>query len=213
MRGVDSNSAERAKIIQAILDRAPEGTDKKSLKEILETSGIKDITGYGRVVHAEMEAIISCARNAVSCRDATMYCTTFPCHNCAKHIIAAGVKNVVFIEPYRKSKAAEFHSDSIRVEPQSVRDRITEAAEAPDSSKPLVDFRPFIGVGPRQFFDLFSMRLSSGYPLVRKKSSGQVVQWTREKASLRLKMYPLAYLDLEAVAFSQLEQFMNQSAR
>ena len=44
--------------------------------------------------HAEMEALLSCARSGVSTRGATLYSTTFPCHNCAKHIIAAGVARV-----------------------------------------------------------------------------------------------------------------------
>ena len=158
-----------------------------------------------------MEAIISCARNALSCRGAIMYCTTFPCHNCAKHIVAAGIEQVFFIEPYPKSKAAEFHSDSIKVEPQSVRDRTRDSAETPDDSKAVVDFRPFIGVGPRQFFDLFSMILSSGYPLKRKDMTGHVIQWTPDNASVRVKMYPLSYLELEAVAFTRLEEFLSKS--
>lgn len=33
-----------------------------------------------------------CAWNNDSARGATFYFTTFPCHNCAKQIIAAGVK-------------------------------------------------------------------------------------------------------------------------
>lgn len=209
-RGVDSNAAEKAKIIDSVLRRAPEGTDKKTLREVLEASPIKDITGYGRVVHAEMEAIISCARNALSCRGATMYCTTFPCHNCAKHIIAAGIERVFFIEPYPKSKAAEYHSDSIKVEPQSIRDRKRDSAETPEESKIVVDFRPFIGVGPRQFFDLFSMTLSSGYLLTRKDSTGYVAQWTPDHASVRVQMYPLSYLELEAVALSRLEKFLTK---
>ncbi|MDN3612645.1 hypothetical protein QWZ16_23945 [Vibrio ostreicida] len=26
----------------------------------------------------------------------------FPCHNCAKHIVASGIKRVVYVEPYPK---------------------------------------------------------------------------------------------------------------
>ena len=38
-----------------------------------------------------------CARNGIPTRGCSMYMTTFPCHNCAKHIIAAGIKKVTFI--------------------------------------------------------------------------------------------------------------------
>jgi deoxycytidylate deaminase len=60
-----------------------------------------------------MEALMSCARRGITSIGATVYCTTFPCHNCAKHIVAAGIARVVFVEPYSKSKALDFHDDSI----------------------------------------------------------------------------------------------------
>ena len=60
-----------------------------------------------------MEELLFCARNTVDTRRATLYTTTFPCHNCAKHIIAAGIARVVYVEPYPKSKAMEFHGDAL----------------------------------------------------------------------------------------------------
>lgn len=147
-----------------------------------------DITEYGRMVHAEMEALLSLARNNVSSKGATLYCTTFPCHNCAKHIVAAGLERVVYIEPYPKSKAAEFHSDSIRL------------GFSDDDGT--VHFEPFVGVGPRRFFDLFSMRLGSGYPLKRKDNEGQIVQWKQEASRLRIQMLPCSYVELELIASS-----------
>ncbi|MCB2462707.1 hypothetical protein KQ705_15750, partial [Listeria monocytogenes] len=77
------------------------------------------------------------------------YCTTFPCHNCAKPILAAGITRVVYVEPYPKSRALEFHSESIHLKSQ--------LDEKHDEK--LVAFEPFIGVGPRRFLDLFSMNL------------------------------------------------------
>jgi deoxycytidylate deaminase len=50
-----------------------------------------DLTEFGRAVHAEMEALLCCARSGVSPRFGSLFTTTFPCHNCAKHIIAAGI--------------------------------------------------------------------------------------------------------------------------
>jgi len=41
------------------------GIDRNDLLELIESSSIKDLTEYGRVVHAEMEAMLSCARNGI----------------------------------------------------------------------------------------------------------------------------------------------------
>jgi deoxycytidylate deaminase len=189
MRGEDKNKIEQQRIIEDILLRAGEAvTDPDKLRTALEESRLADITEYGRMVHAEMEALLSLARNNVSSRGATLYCTTFPCHNCAKHIVAAGITQVVYIEPYPKSKAAEFHSDSVRL------------GFAADASTVL--FEPFVGVGPRRFFDLFSMRLGSGYPLKRKDDAGQVVSWKQEGSRLRIQMLPCSYVELELIASS-----------
>ena len=117
-RSEDSNKSEQNEIINGIISKMSEKqcTSEEQinrLRDILEKSRIRDLTEFGRVVHAEMEAILSCGRSGISCLDGTLYCTTFPCHNCAKHIIASGIKRVVYVEPYPKSKALEFHSDSI----------------------------------------------------------------------------------------------------
>ena len=197
-RGEDSNKIEQIKIIDQILDAVgPDLVERERLREALMTSRIKDITEYGRVVHAEMEALLCCSRNHVSARRATLYCTTFSCHNCAKHIIAAGVIKVVYIEPYPKSKAVEFHSDSISL--------------GFTKQESTVQFEPFVGVGPRRFFDLFSMQLGSGYSLERKKSTGQVVQWEPENAELRIPMIPISYLGLELLASSMFEKFIEKA--
>jgi deoxycytidylate deaminase len=133
------------------IDKQIEGlTDRAALIDhaatLLEDASIMDITEYGRAVHAEMEAILSCARSGQSTRDATLYCTTFPCHNCAKHIIDAGICRVVYVQPYPKSKAEDLHGDAILFKGGSVK---------PSSDiRKAVRFEPFDGVGPRRFFDL-----------------------------------------------------------
>ncbi len=194
-RGEDSNRIEQRKIIDGIVEKAAaQGIDPDNLKRALEQSRIRDLTEYGRVVHAEMEALLSCARNNVSTRQAHLFSTTFPCHNCAKHIIAAGIARVVFIEPYQKSKAVEFHTDSISV-----------GFEPADKT---VHFEPFVGIGPRRFFDLFSVRLGAGYPLKRKDDDGLVIPWELSKASmLRVQMLPGSYLDLEREAKAQFDKY------
>ena len=201
MRGEDSNKLAQLEIIDEIVEvvRTNVGNaDDVKLRKALLKSSIADLTEFGRVVHAEMEALLACARNRVSTRGATVYCTTFPCHNCAKHIVASGVSRVVYIEPYEKSKAFVLHPDSIA------------AAEPGENYPGKVRFEPFVGVGPRKFFDLFSMKHGSGYPLERKnRQDGKRKEWSIASSQLRLQLKPTDYTRLEFEAgtvFSHLMQ-------
>lgn len=181
--GSDSNVKEKNIIIQDILKEVPENL-KEEFEKHLKNSKIKYITEYGRVVHAEMEAILACARSNINTQDGILYCTTFPCHNCAKHIIASGIKKVFYIEPYPKSKAFDFHPDSITTPENSM-----------DNNR--VVFEPFVGVGPRCFFNLFSISLGIGYKVQRKDSHGDIIQWQRSNGKIRMQMLPSSYIDRE----------------
>ncbi len=187
IKGYDSNKKEKNNIIADILDTLHiYDEDRIEALSSLRDSKIHSITEYGRAVHAEMEALLSCGRKNLSAVGGTLYCTTFPCHNCAKHIIAAGIKKVVYVEPYEKSKAIENHADAI-------------SRGFPELDE-TVNFVPFVGVGPRRFFDLFSTKLGSGYPIERKKKDGTVVDWTPQKAVLRTPLQPITYFEREADA-------------
>ena len=63
----------------------------------------EDETGhtYPCVLHAEANAITKVARSNNSSDGATLYVTSSPCIECAKLIIQAGIKRVVFSEYYR----------------------------------------------------------------------------------------------------------------
>lgn len=56
-----------------------------------------------RTVHAEANAIAFAARHGVAVEGATLYCTYSPCLECAKLIINAGIKRVIYETPYRKT--------------------------------------------------------------------------------------------------------------
>lgn len=191
--GGDSNEIEKSRIAEDVVKRVlGDAADQQELSDAMDRlrgSKLMNITEYGRAVHAEMEALLAAARNGVSVRNGLLYTTTYPCHNCAKHIIAAGIKTVIFIEPYPKSYATVLHSDAISNDGKS------------HESK--VQFRQFVGIGPRRFIDLFSMRLSSGRTLVRKQN-GKVVDWSRSSAELRVPMTPLSYLDAEVALVTEL---------
>lgn len=59
------------------------------------------------VLHAEANAISKVARSGNSSEGATLYVTSSPCIECAKLIIQAGIKRVVFYEKYRTLDGCE----------------------------------------------------------------------------------------------------------
>lgn len=105
-----------------------------------------DIGEFSRPVHAEMAALIDAARRGVAVNGHSLYVTAFPCHNCAKHIIAAGISRVIYLEPYPKSRAGSLHGEELEL--QSV-----SGAAIPNK----VACYAFSGIAPRQYRQLFSM--------------------------------------------------------
>ena len=183
MIGYDSNKFQQNILIENLLNTFDIPITDET-KEKVKQAGIGDLTEYGRVVHGEMEALLTCSRNNISCRDATLYVTTFPCHNCAKHIIAAGITRVVYIEPYPKSKAITFYK--------------REISDHRENEK--VVFEPFTGVGPRRFNDLFAISSIRWYAKKRKDKDGKTIEWVREKAELRNPIQTFNYIEAEEAA-------------
>lgn len=126
---------------------------------------------YVRAVHAEMGAIADAARHGIPIAGCTLYTTTFPCHDCTKHIVAAGIQRVVYIEPYRKSLVQELYTDSVIVDPG-------------DSPSEKIRFEPFVGVAPRRYSDLFGLTTTK-----RKAKDGSLLQWKAAEATPRLPEY------------------------
>ena len=58
-------------------------------------------------VHAEENALLQAAAHGVAVRGATLYCTYCPCSYCAKHIINAGLQEVVYREGYAHNTVTE----------------------------------------------------------------------------------------------------------
>ena len=65
-----------------------------------------------------MDALLSAARSGAKTGGTRLYVTTFPCHNCARHIVSAGVGEVRTFEPYLKSQAIPLHGDAIVTNPK-----------------------------------------------------------------------------------------------
>ena len=64
-------------------------------------------------IHAEQNAIIQAAKLGISIEGATMYCTHQPCVVCSKILINAGIKRIVYANPYPDKLAQEMlHADT-----------------------------------------------------------------------------------------------------
>ena len=61
-----------------------------------------------RTLHAEQNAIIQAALHGVSVEDGTLYVTHQPCLTCAKMIINAGIRRVVYAGHYPDENAVAF---------------------------------------------------------------------------------------------------------
>ena len=110
-------------------------------------------------------------------------------HICAKHIVSAGIKRVIYIEPYPKSLATQLYPDSIMVEPLS-------------KDGYHVMFEPFVGVSPIQYMSLFTM-------LERKDANGFLTGLDAQSASPRSQSSPPTYLRNEKESLFWLERLMN----
>ncbi|MDE2175084.1 MAG: hypothetical protein KGJ54_07335 [Betaproteobacteria bacterium] len=123
------------------------GTNIDQVATSLKGSRVKSLIEFSRAVHAEMGALMSLVRSGTKLdSEATLFSTTYPCHNCARHIVAAGISRVVYLEPYAKSLAINLHADSIadNLPPEEIGDRVV--------------FQPYQGVSPRLYAEAFLKR-------------------------------------------------------
>ena len=63
--------------------------------------------GCIRTVHAETNCICTAAKLGISTKGSTLYCTSSPCYTCAKLLVNAGVKKVVYLDAYRDPSGIE----------------------------------------------------------------------------------------------------------
>lgn len=59
-----------------------------------------------RTIHAEVNAVLQCAKYGIATQGSEVYVTHFPCLNCTKTLIQAGIKRVNYIEDYRNNPYA-----------------------------------------------------------------------------------------------------------
>ncbi|TYR82347.1 ComE operon protein 2 [Priestia megaterium] len=71
-----------------------------------------------RTIHAEVNALLQCAKFGVKTEGAEVYVTHFPCLNCCKALIQAGIKTVYYANDYKNHPYAIelFEQSGVKVE-------------------------------------------------------------------------------------------------
>ncbi len=146
------------RIIETLIDSGVEIKDKeKTLADVLKNRRLRGLIEFSRSIHAEMHAILNALKSAgTRINKGKLYVTTFPCHSCARHIVASGIGEVFYIEPYKKSLAMKLHEDSM-----------TESET--DLNK--VRVLPYEGVAPSRYLSFFRMQ-----PDTRKQKDGKAIR-------------------------------------
>jgi deoxycytidylate deaminase len=196
LRGECKNVTHKNEIIEDILSKIKDSLDstieadkeKNTLtlvqdknQVIMETIGtvirdskFKSIIEYSRSIHAEMHAIvIGSQMTGNKMINGDLYCTTYPCHNCARHIVLAGIKNIYYIEPYKKSLCLTLHDDSLTEDENEIKK---------------VRILPYDGVSPRRYLQFFSMIKDE-----RKNDDGTL------KSKVKSIAYPKKRLSLQSL--------------
>jgi deoxycytidylate deaminase len=199
LRALDQE-ADNAKIDEHLTQLVQFLTTDSAVSQLVHSSELKGIGEYGRAVHAEMDALLTCARLGIEVKGKRLFTTTFPCHNCTRHLIAAGVSSVTYIEPYPKSRARDLHSDAICF----IEDEGKKSGRIP--------FLPFVGIGPRRYLDLFSLDLSTGRKIKRKEDDGAARFPKRASRPPRVPMLPFSYLESESKLLQEHEDVLNMEA-
>ncbi|ELB2080937.1 TPA: deoxycytidylate deaminase [Vibrio parahaemolyticus] len=140
---LDQNNSElnHTNLSEYGINFSPELVDS-IVNSIYKESRLGSLIEFSRSIHAEMDAITTLARvSGENTQGKILYTTTYPCHNCARHIVASGIEKVIYIEPYEKSLALDLHDDSI-------------VDNSDDATGKLI-FTTFEGVAPRRYQKLF----------------------------------------------------------
>ncbi len=190
--GVCNNDQEKKRLSELIVDELINGSvlvsenRERAKNLVLGNKKIRGLIEFSRSIHAEMQAILAAGHLAGNrIRGGKLYCTTYPCHSCARHIVAAGIAEVYYIEPYRKSLATKLHSDSI-----------TE--DENDAGK--LRILPYDGVAPSRFLKLFRTLPDS------RKSEGKMLKVDPKTAAPRFDKTLAALPELEAFVVKGLKE-------
>lgn len=187
------------KLVDALVSAGFVATGNRSaaVDAVIDDSRVKDLIEFSRAVHAEMHALLGASRVAGErIVNGKLFVTTYPCHSCARHLVAAGITEVVYIEPYRKSLATRLHGDAL--------------TESVDETRK-VRILQFDGVAPRRFIDLFehANRKAKGVLRLPSKSDARPATHTSLKAIPRLEEVVVAEVEQKKLNLPRLIEVTN----
>lgn len=97
-------------------------------------------TKYPYVCHAEMNAILN--KNSSDVKNCTMFVALFPCNECAKMIIQAGIKKIIYMaDKYKEKEAYKASKELLKMA------RIECEVFIPKKPQIVIDFKHLDGVG------------------------------------------------------------------
>lgn len=171
-------------IIESLGKYIPEAQRINAIATVIKDKRLRGLIEFSRSIHAEMHAILTALK---SCGDRVqggmLFVTTYPCHSCARHIVASGIKEVYYIEPYKKSLATKLHDDAVS-------ERETDLGK--------VRILPYDGVAPTKYLSLFRMSPDS------RKKDGKVIRISPKNGLPRLEKSLEALPALEALVVASL---------
>jgi deoxycytidylate deaminase len=173
-------------VVDALGPLVSDSNREAAIRSVKSDKKLRSLIEFSRSIHAEMHAILTALRQKGDrVRGGRIYVTTYPCHSCARHIIAAGISEVYYIEPYKKSLATRLHGDAM-----------TESEEAVDKVRLL----PYDGVAPTRFLSLFKMKRDS------RKHNGKVVRIAPDHGTPKVEKSLEALPALEALVVESLRR-------
>ena len=176
---------------QELLARAEADHSGSSMLDGARVSALIEFT---RCLHAEQAAIINSARSGVSTQGAILYTTTFPCHECAKMIIGAGITEVHYIEPYPKSLVDRLYRDMIETSPSLTGDGGLVNNKIP--------FHQYLGIAPRRY--------SQAFTAVARRRGHSLVEFDRRSACPRTSGWSaLGFEEREATTAASISRIID----
>lgn len=171
-------------VVDALGDLVSLDKREAAVQQVIKNKKLRGLIEFSRSIHAEMHAILTALRQKGDrVRGGRLYVTTYPCHSCARHLIAAGIREVYYIEPYKKSLATKLHGDAISENEQA-------------GGK--VRLVPYDGVAPTRYLSLFKMKPDS------RKRDGKVIRVAPDVATPKLEKSLEALPALEALVVKSL---------
>lgn len=172
-------------LISILEDYIPKDKQVAAMGAVMAQKRLKGLIEFSRSIHAEMHAILTALKSAGGrVSGGKLFVTTYPCHSCARHIVASGIKEVYYIEPYKKSLAVKLHSDAV---------------SESESEVGKVRILPFDGVAPTKYLTLFKMAPDS------RKLNGKVIEIVANEGFPRMEKSLAALPELEGMVVRSLE--------